>query len=302
MAQIYSKKTWNNERILDSNMNRMENALAGRAARFVVNPQGDSGDYDTIQNAIDAAEADGGGVVFVKRGDGTVYALATSLVIDESDVHLVSDGAILQPQGVFPAVKVGPGAGTKSNVRVAGFNIDQDYQSHGIEVFRMEDVLIERNRFNFSAFNAAMHCISFSTALSIRAQVLNNIIEVGTGAGIALNFADYAVVMGNIIYDAKGTGIRSQCDYGAIKNNIIKDASSQANNTYWGIYLSGANRNVIGNNVVTSQNANKQAVGINESVGDWNNIHDNIIEHWVGSAVVITGGNSVDSNNLKDGP
>ena len=299
MANLYTKKTWSNERIMDSDMNRMENALAGRAARFVVDPAGTSGDYYTIQNAIDAAEADGGGMIFVKRGDGTPYVLSTGLVIDNDNIELVSDGAIIRTTGAFPMITIGPGAGTKENARVAGFRFEQLYANMIMDIQRMYNVRIERNYFDFTSFTAAMAAIRVRYG-SDELMILNNFFDQGSNYGMYIDTWERMLIAGNMFEEGKGTPILVKSSlYALIKNNIIKNPSSQANATYYGIVLQDSDHCIVGNNEILSLAANKPQSSIDENgTSNYNLIHDNMIRSWAGSSITTVGAQTLTPDNL----
>jgi parallel beta-helix repeat protein len=105
-----------------------------------------TGDYQTdgleddveIQAAIDAVEAAGGGVVFIRAG---TYVISTELVIDSANVNLIGEGidaTVIQLKAAFPTGEAGIVAGA-DNISVGMMTIDgnkanQTTESHnGIE-------------------------------------------------------------------------------------------------------------------------------------------------------------------------
>lgn len=305
MVQNYSKKAWSSERIFDADLNRMENALDGRCARYVVDPTGNSGDYDTIQNAIDAAEADGGGRIFVKRGDGTVYQISSPLTVQSDDIELVSDGAVLQAQSAIDILDVDPGSGSIDNVKVVGFIFDQNYIAKCIHIARTNRCLVAKNIFDVLSYSAAQAVI-FAELAGSKHTFLYNWFLAGMNAGISINGPDRCLIEGNVMDDCRGGGVYLEAStHSLIKNNQIKDASSQVTNTWDGVRLHSSTHCIVAGNIIHNTVANKPLYGIEEVAAtgcDWNLLHGNVIEHWATGSVLKSGANSQDYDNLKDGP
>lgn len=110
---LYVPKVWNNEKILDVDMNRMEGAEQGRCAAKVVTISGTEGDAASIQAAITALGGNPGSV-FVKTNGGAAPSINISTKISlPSYTRLFSDGVSLKPQAALvldPVVEVQVGA------------------------------------------------------------------------------------------------------------------------------------------------------------------------------------------------
>lgn len=121
---VWTSKTWNNERIFDADMNRMEDGLYGRAFSKIVCVDGQSGDETTIANALSALGAAGGGAVMVKAnqddGNPPRIDIASTLTIPDK-TWLISDGVILRRTTGSLMAQF---AASAEDCGVAGFRLD----------------------------------------------------------------------------------------------------------------------------------------------------------------------------------
>jgi len=168
MVQLYNKKTWNQERILDTDMNRMENACSGRV--FHVAPNGTDGDFDTIQAAIDKCELDGQGTVVLKPG---VYTLDAKLTIQGDYIALMAGGDATLKKGVNlndDILEIGQ-AGTAAKFTLLrgiifdGNKANQTGGDRDIDILRAENLVIDQ-------------CLlknSYKDAIRSQAQIHKNI-------------------------------------------------------------------------------------------------------------------------------
>jgi hypothetical protein len=135
-------KTWNKERIMDSDMNRMEQGIAGRV--YVVDPTGTKGDFTTVQAAIDKCEADGGGTVYCLAGQ---YNIAAKITIQGNYIALEACGdAIFKKVNNLndDILEIGTAGFVATHIRIEGIIFDGNRANQGAT---NEDVEIIRGAY-----------------------------------------------------------------------------------------------------------------------------------------------------------
>ena len=138
---LYTHKTWaSDEKILASQLNNIEDGIeAVLAPRYVVDQGGTKGTHATIQAAINAAEANGGGDVYILN-NGTNFSISSSLVIDDDRVSLIGVGfpTLFAANGLDDSIlKIGDGGTIYYDIMVRGIRFDgnrsqQTGTAHGI--------------------------------------------------------------------------------------------------------------------------------------------------------------------------
>jgi hypothetical protein len=200
--------------------------VAASAATVCVNPQGSSGCYKTIHEAVAAANP--GDTVQVARG---TYAEGIAItkplfLIGQSEGNTIID-ATGQANGVYVDGIDNTGL---ANVTVADFTVE-NANFEGILVANASNVTIDDNRVvhNDAAFDpATVTCPgipAFETAEGF-----------DCGEGIHFSGVDHSVVAGNFVANNAG-GILLSDDTGATHDNLITHNTSQDNPYDCGIVL-----------------------------------------------------------------
>lgn len=192
MTQIYSQKTWSSERILDSDMNRMERGIAGRV--YHVFAGGTKGDFTTIQEAIDQCESDGFGTVRI-HGEITI---TSPLTIQGDNIALVADGDGIIKKGVSlddNSLEIGQAGTAVNNIMIKGVIFDgnkanQTGAAYEIDILRANSLLIKDCEFK-NMYGDGIHCAANTQTDH---QIVGNLFESGNDDCI--------------IYDAQGSGLK----------------------------------------------------------------------------------------------
>lgn len=234
-----------------------------------------SGDYATIQAAIDALPA-GGGQVIVKAG---TYTITSAITIDKSNVSIIGAGKATKIQttsdvAMFYATGktniffnniylYGAGSGKTSNYGIfliSGANditiincFIENCGNFAIEISG-NDALISYNRITSNHSTAIV--LTFN---SDRGVIRDNFLSGNTSQGVSLDRCDYTIVIGNQCNDSSAN---SGMDFLQCTNCLIKD--NNCNNNYsYGIELKFASNNtVMGNSCINNNQGSLNHNGI----------------------------------------
>jgi parallel beta-helix repeat protein len=174
-------------------------------------------------------------------------------------------------------------------------NIVEDSTFAGIHT-DTEDYLVIRGNIIRNSDNYGIRI----TANTDHSVIAENVVEGCDIQGISIYDSNYNTIVGNIIKDGATAnsigiqievGVTSDCDYNTVIGNIVLMQTS----VYAGININaGANNTVIGNNSIGSA-----AYGIREEVSgaDYNLIQDNIVSG-TGAGIQTLGSNTLVRNNI----
>ena len=140
-----------------------------------------------------------------------------------------------------------------------------------------------------------------SYAILLGDTVVGNYFE-GYGPGVAIKADTRTTISGNTIFGTQGHAIYCSESNVSITNNIIHDAGQAADDTYSGIFLTGALRCVINGNVIVGGTTPKKLkYGIREDIGteDKNIISSNVVNNInINTPISIQGANTINANNI----
>jgi len=272
---------------------------------FVVALDG-SGDFDDIQEAIDALPTEGG-VVFIKEG---TYEPKTDILITKSNTSLVGTGTgtIIKPghiDDIAPTnehgvIKIGNGIDQVESIRLENFKINGNYAvqtnaytrniycqkmvrsfiTNIISGYSIGAVAVEIK--TSSIENRIANCdVSQITTISSNA----NIIEGNILGGISCGNAIKHIVISSNFFETEGIKLTS-LDFSTITNNIITDAD-------YGIDLTTSDNNVISGNVIEGNSGD----GVELNTSDNNVISGNLLSGNSGYGIDIKD-NTSDKNVL----
>lgn len=251
-------------------------------ATFSVTNHGAVGDGLTddtraLQDAIDACDEAGGGIVFLPPG---IYGLSETLIINDNGVHLVGSGwentylAALNEFGPEDAAITIQGSHRLLGTRIADFQItgdprflhlsedDRKWISIGIEVDSTSLCLIERVRIDHTSKNgirAANSVGSGPDQLTLR----DTRISTCSGTGLEVPYGHSLHVQGGTIEFCSAYGIR----FANINSLFVSDMDIESNGAA-GVRIDGG-RNIVFRNCTFENNGKGLEAHNDELVHIW---------------------------------
>lgn len=250
-------------------------------------------DHTTINNAIDAVSAAGGGIVFLKAGTYTLPNSSTGYILMKSNVTLQGAGinkTVLvggttelsnnsTSVGVITtAAQSGAGASTSKtthlNMVIKDMTIKPYNGGYGITCYNITGLKIE----NVETFTPTSSPTLIKAGIQIRfganVSVNNCYVHDTHGNGININGVDYFYVTNNLVKNTYDDGIDIDFDfgdtnsvksrYGVVSGNKV-DTITEAGNC---IRVENCDYVTVANNYVTAGSPTNAGVGI--WVGNYN--------------------------------
>ena len=297
-----------------------------RAYTFIVDPSGDY-DYTNIQDAIDAAENLGRGIILIRPG---TYTLSASLVISCNDIVLVGQGATTiitlanaVNDDVIKLVRAGAHLErvTIENLKIDGNGanqtdgrgIDTEKTSDGfwvknITLRNLEITACKEKAINLDWRSSPKSClvennyihdnlyIGFYIADGEDCLVTNNIVKNNSSIGIYFNSGKHNLAINNRI-EGNTTGIRLSNGetHGVISGNLI------LNVTYDGILLQDdVSHTTIEGNLIGGCQKGIKMTSFSAGVCKFNVISDNIILNSTQESIELWNNTDTAGNNSKN--
>jgi len=277
---VYSVKDWvSYEKIFATDLDRMEDGIYGRAFSKVVAVDGQRGDEATIQAALSALAAAGGGACFVKANldDGInppQITINSALDLDDN-VHLFSDGVRLIRGGGLATAMIRV-LSTSTHSRIGGLIVDGNGGGGQPAILvgqggASENTFIENCRIT-DWTNPGIDIIGGAKNVHIQHCILDNITQHGIFADI--NSGDYVTAYKNYLYNC-GTAVG-----------------------YRPVQLSNGDGHIIEANWIDGGQAGIQASGPRNSLS----FTKNHILNTIGVGIHAEADNSIIADNFIDAP
>ena len=277
--ELYTHKTWAaDEQILASQLNNIEDGIeAALTPRYVVDQGGAKGTHATIQAAIDAAEVNGGGDVYILNNGSDFSISGSGLIINNPYVNLYGVG--------HPTVEAANG-------------LNDDLLNIVSDCCIIKGIIFEGNRAN----NTSGSIILIDSG-AVLVSILNCLIRAGTENGIWLKHAHQCFIGQNTrITDNDENGIElGVSGAGNGENNAIIGCYLYDNNksgsTFDEIVIQQSSYSRIIGNHINANSSSKYCVN-EQGVGDYTICTSNVAENGVTGQFNITYVNSVFGNNV----
>ena len=206
---------------------------------FVVALDG-SGDFDNIQEAIDALSSNGG-VIYIKEG---VYTITGFIKINVNNTSLIGTGKATKIQTSGNHVMIS--ANTLSGIFLSKLYL----YGNGIGL----------NNVGIHLENCSNSCITncwiencgesgiWLESSGDENYILNNWVKSGNQNGITVESSDYTNISNNFCLSNKSHGISINANNCIIQGNICKDNDVNDTATYNGIHIESGDYNIITGN------------------------------------------------------
>lgn len=273
--------------VADNTLTAADLKVPPGSATYVVATSTDNGDYDNIQDAINALPHSGG-LVYIKEG---VYETSTTITITRDNVSLVGSGTstVIRVIGAIDGIEV-TGVGVLiANLYIVGdgTNAEDGIQENNSQDSVVRDVLVEnftsdgielsggsritvKNNYIFNNDECGINASGTDNSLFV-----NNTISFNGWDGVRINDdADNNLVASNLIFNNDvGVGIRAAaCDSNAVISNYY-----YANPTD-GLVDSGTNTQQISTSDISGLSiSNENIYGLLITLDNIENINDSII-------------------------
>lgn len=264
------------------------------AATFIVALDG-SGDFDDIQEAINALGPEGG-VIYIKEG---TYLMNSWIEITNSNIHITGTGAgtVLYAKDSSPDFYF-LYANTKENIIISDLSIDGNKNNQpgttdltGIYLNQCKNCRIE-NVFIKNLQGSAWGIRTFSTDDTKGRHVITNCLLNDNEVTDGIEISDQNCVISN-------NTLRRNGEYGkgitlSFFNNNVVSSNTIKNYGSSGICIHYANKNIIISNISTS---NDDGIDL-DSYSDRNIVLGNICLDNSGSQIANNGTNTVLAHNI----
>ena len=243
-----------------------------------------AGTYGSIQAAIDAAEADAGGLVYVPPGNYVV----SGLTLLQNNIWLLGAGAAtkiqLQSAPTAPALKID---GAFSNILISDLLFDSQTVGAGTGVDIRNGTKAMIQRCYFQNLNAG---VVFATNSDKPVRVLDSFFF-GNNIHIISNLTRH-LITGNVLENSVNEGLDiSSSSQGWVSNNVFLNNNTGAT---FNPATEANEQNIISNNYFYGNKG-----GIDLQLAANVVVDGNVIEHTVESAGIFVSGNyAVISNNV----
>ncbi len=272
----------------------VENML-GKAATVIVAADG-TGDYTSIQSAINALPTSGG-AVYIKEG---TYTVSSSITIP-SNVALIGTGAatkIYLANGANTDVITASGA---QNIHIANLHKDGNKANQTVPNLGIEFTNVENSRIS-GCWVEEIYGYGIYFVDSSNNVITSNTVGSNSYSGIALNSSNNNIVMGNTVRSNGLNGIYlGYSSNNVLTGNVTMNNSQNIAGNYNGIDLLGSDYNVITSNRSTDdQTAKTQRYGVYISaIGCDNNlVATNVLIGNLSASLIDSGTGTLLASNL----
>lgn len=277
---------------------------------FIVVATDGTGDYDDIQDAIDALPGTGG-LVYIKAGTYTVTAMIT---VNKSNSTIEGQGeaSIIQQNGNVVGIGISGENVTLRNLHIKGLRANANnvgVYSSGNSRIHLEGLVVEQcgNTGIMLASTTSAPGYEVYYCRIVKCHVFENV-----GSGIRLTSGSYSIIRDNFVFNNEQHGIMiyGGFDHTANENivsgNIIVDNDYSDTTTYDGINLSvnetpghegEVNRIIISDN--RCYNNDRDEIRLDHANVDRTLVHGNICygtDHV--AAIVDNGTNTLSADNI----
>ena len=243
--------------------------------------------FTDIQSAINFANSNGGGEVYIPAGTYTFNANINLY----SNIYLIGadpNNTIIDFNSTASQILVDGSVTPQANVRLENLTIKNStingtsaLKFNGVSFFQVRNCVFATNDHgggnggDISVISSSLGLIELCTStssnrlciinLSNNIRVLNNNITTNTGDGIFTASSTEVLIQGNVFDNSK---LISNSDYTKIIGNSFKNMTTDP------IYVTAANYNIIANNSISFTSGTHNAIRI---VGESNEVLGNII-------------------------